>query len=58
MLMKFSPVDRLRSDELGASAVVVALSMLLLLGGTAIVVDLGAGFNERSQDQSAADAGV
>jgi len=56
--MKFSPVDRFRSDEFGASAVVVALSMLLLLGVTAIVVDLGAGFNERSQDQSAADAGV
>ncbi len=32
--------------------------MMLLLGFAALAVDIGAGFNERRQDQSAADAGV
>ena len=50
--------NRLRTDESGATAIVVALSMILLLGFVALAVDLGMGFNERSQDQSAADAGV
>ena len=44
--------------EKGASAVVVAISMLVIMGFAALVVDLGAGFNERAQDQSAADTGV
>jgi hypothetical protein len=43
-------------SERGASAIVVAFSMLLILGFAALVVDLGAGFNARSQDQSAADS--
>jgi len=43
-----------RRDK-GATAVVVAISMLVIMGFAALVVDLGAGFNERAQDQSAAD---
>lgn len=42
----------------GASAIVIAISMLVLMGFAALVVDIGAGFNERAQDQSAADAAV
>jgi len=38
--------------------VVVAISMLVIMGFAALVIDLGAGFNERAQDQSAADASV
>lgn len=45
-------------SERGATAVVVAISMLVIMGFAALVIDLGAGFNERAQDQSAADASV
>lgn len=41
--------------ERGATAVVVAASMIVLLGMAAIAIDLGAGFNERNQDQTAGD---
>jgi Flp pilus assembly protein TadG len=41
--------------ERGAAALVVAISMLVVIGFAALVIDLGAGFNERAQDQSAAD---
>lgn len=44
--------------ERGASAVIVAASLLLLVGFAAVAVDLSAGFNERRQDQTAADLGV
>lgn len=47
----------LRSER-GAAAIVVAISMLVIMGFAALVIDLGAGFNERAQDQSAADASV
>ncbi len=43
------------SDERGASAVLVAASLIMLMGFAAIAIDLGAGFNERRQSQSAAD---
>ena len=46
-----------RSDR-GASAIVVAITMLVLMGMAALVVDVGAGFSERRQDQSAVDAAV
>jgi hypothetical protein len=46
------------NPERGASAIVVAISMLVIMGFAALVIDLGAGFNQRAQDQSAADAGV
>jgi hypothetical protein len=42
----------------GASAVLIAFSMLLLLGILAIALDLSAAFNERNQDQNAGDNGV
>lgn len=44
------------SDD-GASAIVVALCLILLMGMAALAVDLGAAWNERRQDQSAADVG-
>lgn len=43
-----------RNDR-GASAILVAISMTLLMGFAALVIDVGAGFNERRQDQTAAD---
>lgn len=48
----------LRHNERGASAIIVAASLILLIGMAAIAVDLGAGFNERRQDQTAADLGA
>lgn len=49
-------LSRLRTDpERGASAIVIAMSMLLVLGIAAIAIDLGAGWNERRQDQTTAD---
>jgi hypothetical protein len=41
--------------ERGATAVLVAASLLALMGFAALAVDLGAGWNERRQDQSASD---
>ena len=36
----------------------IALSLILLMGMAALAIDLGMGFNERRQDQSAADVGA
>jgi hypothetical protein len=47
-----------RRDDRGATAVLVALVMVLLMGIAAVAIDLGLGFNERRQAQSAADVGV
>ncbi len=44
--------------ERGASAILIALSLLVLLGFAAIAIDLSVGFNQRRQDQTAADIGV
>ena len=41
--------------ESGASALTIALALILLLGAAAIAIDVGAGFNERRQDQTASD---
>lgn len=46
------------SSEKGASAVLIAISLVLLMGIAAVVIDVGAGFNQRRQDQTAADVGV
>ncbi len=46
-----------RVAERGATAVVVAASALLLFGVVAIAIDIGAGFSERRQAQTAADFG-
>jgi hypothetical protein len=46
------PADR------GATAITVAITMVLLMGMAAIAIDLGLGFNERRLDQTGADTGV
>lgn len=46
---------RTQSSERGASAIIIASSLFLLMGMAAIAIDSGAGFNERRQDQTAAD---
>lgn len=43
-------------EDRGASAVLVALVMVVLMGFAAIAVDIGFGFNERRVDQTAVDA--
>jgi hypothetical protein len=45
-------------SERGASAIIVASALLLLLGVAAVAIDLGAGYNERRQDQTAVDLGA
>lgn len=54
--MRFNP-HRIR-EEGGAAVILVASSLVMLMGFAAIAIDLGRGFNERRQDQSAADVGV
>lgn len=49
--------DRAMADR-GASAIVIALSLLLLMGFAAIAVDSGILFDDRRQQQSAADGGA
>lgn len=44
--------------EDGVSLLLVTAALLVLFGFAALVVDIGAGFNERRQDQSAADVGA
>ena len=51
VLKRFDP-------ERGASALIIAMSLFLLMGFAAIAIDLSVGFNERRQDQTAADIGV
>lgn len=54
-------VSQIRSclDDRGATAVLTALILLVLIGFSAIAVDAtGAGFNQRRQNQSAADVGA
>ena len=43
------------TEERGAAAIFVAVSMILMLGMAALAIDLGAGFNERRQDQTSSD---
>ena len=50
--------NRLNDDDRGAVAVLVAASMILLLGFAALAIDIGAGYNERRADQTASDTGV
>jgi Flp pilus assembly protein TadG len=47
---------RIRRDERGAVSVIVAVSMVALLGFVAITVDIGALYAERAELQSGADA--
>ena len=48
--------SRAKSED-GATAILVALCLLLLMGMAAIAIDFGSASNERRQDQSAADVG-
>lgn len=48
----------LRSDERGATMVTVAITMVLLMGMSAIAVDLGLAFAEKRTDQIGADTAV
>jgi hypothetical protein len=45
-----------RRDERGATAILIALSMISLMGVVGIVMDGGFGFSDRRQSQNAADA--
>lgn len=48
-----------RPRDEGTSAVLIAFAMVLIMGMAALVIDAtGAGFNERRQDQTAADTAV
>lgn len=51
-------VRRLLRNEQGSTLIMVASMMVLFLGFAALAVDVGLGYNERRQAQSAADAGV
>jgi hypothetical protein len=48
---------RLTNDR-GASALIIALSMFVIMGFAALAIDWGSALNERRQDQSAADTGA
>ena len=54
--MHLTPSHRL--SERGASAILVALALLVLMGFAAIAVDGGILFSDRRQQQSAADGGA
>lgn len=57
--MKMWSLFRRSSDgERGASAILVAASLLLLMGFAAIAVDAGIAFSERRQQASGADVGA
>lgn len=47
---------RLRNDERGASAILIGVLMVPLLGAAALAIDVGALYYERSQLQNAADS--
>jgi hypothetical protein len=51
-------VQKLKKREDGATAIFVAITILVLMGFAAIAIDLGLGFNERRQDQTSADLAV
>ncbi len=51
-------MPNLKKSDRGATALLVALAMVVLMGIAAIAVDAGLGWNERRQDQTAADTAV
>ncbi|WP_394554298.1 pilus assembly protein TadG-related protein [Agromyces sp. MMS24-JH15] len=51
-------MTRRLADERGASAVLVGILLLVLVGFGALAVDVGAMYSERAQLQNAADAGA
>ena len=54
---RYLSVNRI-SEERGASAILIAFTLLLLLGMAALAVDMGFGLSERRNDVTAADVGV
>lgn len=50
-------IPRVQSER-GATALLIAMSILVLMGFAALAVDIGMAMNERRQDQSAADVGA
>jgi hypothetical protein len=55
-MLRVLPTD---ARDHGASAIFIAFTMVVVLGMAALVIDAtGAGFNERRQDQTAADTAV
>ncbi len=52
-----SVMQRLRRDERGATIVIAALSMVVLLGFAAIAIDVAHSYDQRSEDQAASDTG-
>jgi hypothetical protein len=54
----FEPSRRTDDRERGASAILVAVSLLVLIGFAAIAVDGGIAYDDRRQQQSAADVGA
>jgi Flp pilus assembly protein TadG len=51
-------MQRVRDDERGAVAIIVALVMVMLLGFAALAVDVSAMWSEKRQLQNGADAGA
>jgi Putative Flp pilus-assembly TadE/G-like len=51
-------VKTIVADERGVTAILIAMSMIVLLGMAAIAVDSGLKFDERRQEQAGVDAGV
>lgn len=50
--------SRFQGQERGASAILVAASLILMMGMAAMAVDFGAGVNDRRQNQTASDTGA
>ncbi len=50
--------DRLRSDEEGATLILVALSLIMLFGFAAIAVDGAMAWSQKRENQAAADTGA
>ena len=53
-----STVREATENERGATIIMVAMSLVLLMGMAAVAVDSGIVFNDRRQQQSAADVGA
>ncbi len=51
-------IGRLRTDERGSTLLIVASSLLVLMGFAALAVDWGLGTNQRRADQNASDFGA
>ncbi len=57
MITRFRDTGVARSES-GATAILIAISMVVLMGFTAVAVDSGILFSDRRQQQSAADGGA